>query len=238
MADNPHARIKYLKAEIRRLRPHFKRYQLLFGELVSLELKRRNRDGPRGPARHRGGVWSVDRIRQLPDEEFYRHETDDDIVIVSPRPSPLHQMVSRRITNLLEDAIITAGADLSVAQNVEAITRGNGRQLKVPDILVLTRAAFDKDPEAPKGYDATQIVLAVEISRARHSRRALGEKFDTCAQAGIDHYWIVELSAQPQLTVFTRDGPDEQITVTQNLIHLPRPFPIVLDPPGLLRPPP
>jgi Uma2 family endonuclease len=180
------------------------------------------------------GPWTVDDVRKLPEDEFHRYEIDDGVLIVSPRPSSPHQLASRRIANLLEDAILAAAADLGVIQEVDTITGHRGDWLKVPDVLVVTGDAFDAEPQE---YDVADVVLAVEISGNRQSRkRDFGEKLDAYAEVGIKDYWIFELTPQPKLTAFgLKDAAYEQIAVSQSLIHLTRPFPVEVNPPQLLR---
>jgi Uma2 family endonuclease len=180
------------------------------------------------------GSWTVDDVRKLPEDEFHRYEIDDGVLLVSPRPSSPHQVASRRIANLLEDAILAAGADLGVIQEVDTITGSRGDWLKVPDVLVVTGDAFDAEPQE---YDVADVVLAVEISGNRQSRnRDFGEKLDAYAEVGGKDYWIFELQPQPKLTALAlQDGRYEQIGVSQGLIHLTRPIPVDIDPPKLLR---
>lgn len=182
---------------------------------------------------HRG-PWTVDDLEQLPEDEFHRYEIDDGVLIVSPRPSSPHQVVSRRLANLLEDAITAAGAHLGVVQEVDTVYSGRREWCKVPDVLVVSGAAFDAEPAR---YEAHDVALAVEITGNRQSRRRdFGEKLDAYAEVGIKDYWIFELKPQPKLTAFAlKDAAYEQIAVSQGLIHLTRPIPVEIDPPQLLR---
>ena len=180
------------------------------------------------------GPWTVDDIRKLPEDEFHRYEIDDGVLIVSPRPASLHQTASRRMANLLENAIERSGLDFGVVQEVEAITGRRADWLKIPDVLVVTADAIDSDPQE---YDVADVVLAVEISGSSQSRnRDFGEKLHAYAQVGIEDYWILELRPQPKLTAFAlKDTAYEQIAVSQSMIHLTRPFAVDVDPPRLLR---
>jgi Uma2 family endonuclease len=180
------------------------------------------------------GPWTVDDLRKLPEDEFHRYEIDDGVLIVSPRPSSPHQVASRRLANLLEDAIEAAGADLGVIQEVDTVTGHRGDWLKVPDVLVVNGDAFDAEPQE---YDVADVVLAIEISASRQSRsRDFGEKLAAYAEVGIKDYWILELKPEPKLTAFALAGGSyKEIAVSSSLIHLTRPFPVDVDPPQLLR---
>jgi Uma2 family endonuclease len=142
-------------------------------------------------------------------------------------------VASRRIANLLEDAIEAAGLDLGVVQEVDTTTGRRDDWLKVPDVLVVTGDAFDA---APQEYDVTDVVLAVEISGSRQSRyRDFGEKLAAYAEVGIEDYWILELEPKPRLTAFGLDGQAyTEIDVSDSLIRLTRPFAVEVDPSQLL----
>jgi Uma2 family endonuclease len=180
------------------------------------------------------GPWTVDDVRQLPEDEFHRYEIDDGVLVVSPSPSSPHQVASRRLANLLEEAIEAVGADLGVVNEVDTVTETRPDWLKIPDVLVVLGHAFDAGPQE---YDAADVVLAVEISGSRQSRdRDFGEKLRAYAEVGINDYWILELEPQPKLTAFAlKDAAYERIGLSQSLIHLTRPFPVDVDPPQLLK---
>jgi Uma2 family endonuclease len=185
------------------------------------------------PLTERHGPWTVDDLRRLPEDEFHRYEIDDGVLIVSPRPSSAHQVASRRIANLLEEAIEKAGLDLGVVQEVDTATGRRADWLKVPDVVVVTGDAFDAQPQE---YDAADVVLAVEISGSRQScNRDFGEKLQAYAEVGIEDYWILELLPAPKLTAFRLDdGAYARIGVSHSVIHLTRPFPVDIDPSRLL----
>ncbi|GLY83857.1 hypothetical protein Airi02_017860 [Actinoallomurus iriomotensis] len=181
------------------------------------------------------GPWTVDDLHRLPDDEFHRYEIDDGVLIVSPRPSSPHQFASYKITDVLNRAIETAQVDLVAVPEVEVVTDRRDDWLKVPDVAVVAWDAFDSEPQE---YQAADVALAVEISGSRQSRyRDFGEKLVAYAEAGIPHYWVLELVPAPKLTVFELvDGTYEQIAASSELIKLGRPFPVEIDPGRLTRP--
>lgn len=179
------------------------------------------------------GPWIVDDIRRSPDDEFHRYEIDDGVLIVSPRPASYHQAALLEIAVLLREPARTAG--LEVLPEVEIVADHRDDWLKVPDIAVVTRDAFGSEPPA---HEAADVALAVEISGSRQSRhRAFGEKLHAYAEAGIRHYWVLELAPAPKLTVFELVGTEyKQIASSRELIELSRPFPVEIDPGRLTRP--
>lgn len=182
----------------------------------------------------RRGRWTVGDLRRQPEDEFNRYEIDDAVLIVSPRPSSRHQSASYRLTCLMDDAVRDAGLDWVVLQEVDVATGSRDDWLKVPDLVVVTRDAYECDPQE---YDASDIVLAVEISGNRQSRtRDLGEKADAYAEVGIEHYWVLELAPVLRLTVMRLVGAAyERVTVSSGLVRVSNPLVVEVDPAALLR---
>jgi Uma2 family endonuclease len=183
----------------------------------------------------RHGPWTVDELHRLPDDEYNRYEIDDGVLIVSPRPSSPHQFASYRITDVLNRAIETAQADLVAVPEVEVFTARRDDWLKVSDIAVVTWDAFDCEPQE---YEAADVALVVEISgTVQSARRDFGEKLSAYAEAGVQHYWVLELTPAPRLTVFELVGTEyKQIVSSRGPIELTRPFPVEIDPGRLTRP--
>ena len=178
------------------------------------------------------GRWTVDHLRQLPDDEFHRYEIDDGVLIVSPRPAVPHQVASLEIAIVLRESARAAG--LEVVQEVEVVTHQRDDWLKVPDLAVVVGDAVDAEPQE---FEAADVVLAVEISGTRQSRnRDFGEKLEAYAEVGIEHYWIVELQPSPKITIFCLvDGKYEEVVASHDPIKLTRPFPVEIDPARLRR---
>lgn len=183
----------------------------------------------------RSSSWTVSDIRRSPEDGFNRFEIDDGALILSPRLSSPHQFASYRVTDVLNRAIEAARRDLVAVPEVEVVTDRRDDWLKVPDIAVVAWDAFDSEPQA---YEAADVTLVVEISGNRQSRnRDFVEKRDAYAEAGIPHYWILELTPKPTLTVFElADGAYKEIEASCDPLTVTRPFPVEVDPGRLTRP--
>jgi Uma2 family endonuclease len=181
------------------------------------------------PLGNHHGRWTVTQLRELPEDEFHRYEIDDGVLIVSPRPAFSHQRAAKQLIRLIDDAIEASGAKVESAPEVDTIIEERDDWLKVPDIIVVDQDAADCDPQS---IEASDIVLAVEISGTRQSsKRDFSEKLDAYANAGIEHYWILELHPKPKLTVFHLEGEAyEMVEASSDPVHLDRPFPIDVDP--------
>jgi Uma2 family endonuclease len=151
-------------------------------------------------------IWSgqdraltVDDMENMPDDEF-RYELDDGVLIVSPAPSPLHQLAVTRLAVLLDAAcpdglVVLAGVGVNVTKF----------QHRVPDVAVVGVDAFET---AEPPFVERPPVLAVEVASPRTRLYDRNRKKDVYEGFGIPSYWIVDpVPDRPALTVFSlRDG--------------------------------
>jgi Uma2 family endonuclease len=148
-------------------------------------------------------IWSgqdrtltVEDMENMPDDEF-RYELDDGVLIVSPAPSPLHQLAVTRLTVILDAACPEGLAVLpGVGVNV------NKFQHRVPDVAVVGVDAFET------AFAERPPVLAVEVASPRTRLYDRNRKKDVYEGFGVPSYWIIDPDRdRPELTVFSlRDG--------------------------------
>jgi Uma2 family endonuclease len=141
-------------------------------------------------------VLTVDDMENMPDDEF-RYELDDGVLIVSPAPSPLHQLAVTRLAVILDAAspdglVVLAGVGVNISRF----------QHRVPDVAVVGMDAFET------AFAETPPVLAVEVASPRTRLYDRNRKKDVYESFGIPSYWIIEPAPdRPELTVFSlRDG--------------------------------
>jgi Uma2 family endonuclease len=128
------------------------------------------------------------------EDDGWRHELIDGIIIVSPAPIHTHQRVSMEISFVLRSHVTD---DLEVLTAPFDVNLGTRRQLQ-PDLLVVPRV--DLGDEVPRP------VLVVEILSPSNRRHDLVAKRRVYEQAGIESYWIIDPD-QPSITVLElRDG--------------------------------
>lgn len=123
-----------------------------------------------------GQVMSWDDYTTL--DEGQRAEYLDGRLVVSPRPSQMHQRISRRLADALEDEL-PDGIDVSVEWAWKV-----GDDELVPDVLV--------HPRTGESVRFTgQPLLAVEVLSSNRSAD-LVTKSVRYAAAGLPHYWVVD----------------------------------------------
>lgn len=129
-----------------------------------------------------GDPWTVDDLDRLPDDVHV--QILDGSLIVSPSPTSVHQLVSARLSRALEDdappeweVLATPGVEIRLSY-------------LEPDLAVVPADVAAADL---KNFRPEHLRLVVEIvspSNAGFDRR---EKPLRYAEAGIPHFWRVEL---------------------------------------------
>jgi Uma2 family endonuclease len=125
-------------------------------------------------------------------DEARRWELVEGGIVITPRPRPLHQVVSRNLSQLIRENL---PASLVVLQEVEITVEARfPPTVRDPDLIVVNRSVVDRNPVR---VDPLDVVLLVEIVSPGSRRTDRVMKAYEYAKAGIEHYWIVDLDADP-----------------------------------------
>lgn len=127
--------------------------------------------------------WTVDDLEALPDDGV-RRELLDGVLLVSPSPTDIHQIIAGRLMVALEE---TCPVEFQVTQGVEI--RINARRCFIPDVLVATEEAAQR---RSRTYAPHEVVLAVEIVSPSSLSMDRITKPALYAAAGIPHFWRIE----------------------------------------------
>jgi Uma2 family endonuclease len=123
-------------------------------------------------------------------DEARRWELVEGGIVMTPRPRPLHQIVSKNLTRLLDER---QPDSLVVLQEVEITVEARfPPTVRDPDLVVVNRTVVERNPVR---VDASDVVLVVEIVSPGSRRTDRVMKAYEYAKAGIEHYWIVDLDA-------------------------------------------
>jgi Uma2 family endonuclease len=135
----------------------------------------------------------LQRLRETRDEQL---ELIDGELFVTPSPTRLHQLVSRRLSEILLRVVIAPGiGDFYYAPYDVRFADDNIVQ---PDLLVVLREHSARFTEnAVNGAPD----LMVEIVSPTTGRRDLVIKRDLYARYGVPEYWLVVPEARP-ITVY------------------------------------
>lgn len=136
---------------------------------------------------------TIDDLDLLPDDGN-RYELDDGLLVVSPAPALIHQLVVHR----LEVALDTACPQTFQALHGVGVEMSR-TQYRIPDLVVVQFSDIhfdDKTVTRPP-------VLAIEVASPSTMLYDRNRKKDVYAGFGIQSYWIVKPDANnPSLTAF------------------------------------
>ncbi|HLI41020.1 MAG TPA: Uma2 family endonuclease [Streptosporangiaceae bacterium] len=167
-----------------------------------------------------GRPFTVAELDRIP-YDGRRYELLDGVLIVSPRPVMIHQVVAGRLYGILADA---CPEDLCV----------------VPEPAVQLDLQTEFDPglvvvrmDQVGGAKCTEPPLLVaEVRSPSTALVDLGRKKAAYERFGVPSYWIVNPDpARPELTVFElRDGRYVTRGTTSAPVTATRPFAVTIDP--------
>ncbi|GAA0229770.1 Uma2 family endonuclease [Saccharothrix mutabilis subsp. mutabilis] len=166
----------------------------------------------------------------LPEDESHHVELVEGVLLGAPKPAPKHQFATSGLWATLRDQLpgdVTPVPDVDVVINaIPPVT------VRAPDVVVVHNKRF---LEYPKRFDADDVLLAVEIVSPGTGRTDRIFKPIEYADAGIPHYWLLELDDQVTLTAFDLVGGGYQVVASgTGKVEVPSPFPVVLDLPALI----
>jgi Uma2 family endonuclease len=143
--------------------------------------------------------YTVDDLFTLPDLPPHTELIDGSLVFVSPQRR-FHGNMVDLLVNGLRDGL---PPEFLVSREMTVIIdRRNGPE---PDISVVRADAVTGDDQT--SYDATDVVLAIEVVSPDSEARDRTTKPQKYAAAGIPHYWLVERAGQnrhPVVQVYER----------------------------------
>jgi Uma2 family endonuclease len=167
-----------------------------------------------------GRPFTVAELDRMPDDGR-RYELLDGVLIVSPRPTTVHQFVAGQLYGLLSSA---CPEDLCVVPE-PAVQLGPQTEFD-PDLVVvrMDQIGGAKFTEPP--------LLVVEIRSPSTALVDLNRKKSAYERFGVPSYWIVDPDlAQPEVAVFElRDGHYTMEVKTTAPFTVDRPFSVTINP--------
>jgi Uma2 family endonuclease len=169
---------------------------------------------------------------ELPEDSDHNYELQDGYVIVSAKPVPDHQSAVLKLGVQLTAQVPEHLALLpDVDIDLELAPPTQPGTVRAPDLVVVTRDAFLRVRNEGGFLRAAECVLAVEVHSASTRRTDQAIKHGEYADAGIGHYWMIDLLGGPSLTACHLGGPfgyvnDAPVTGT---FTTQAPFPVVVD---------
>ena len=148
-----------------------------------------------------GHLLTIDEYAELGEDEHGYSELQEGRVVMSPSPTYRHMIA---LTNLVLQLSPQVPSDLQAIAELDidlhfapADQPGSSRR---PDLIVVRRSALERlDSEGGGMMRASDVVLAVEITSPGSRRTDNVIKRVEYADAGIGHYWILDI--QPPISL-------------------------------------
>ncbi len=181
------------------------------------------------------GPWTPDDVEALPDSgDHARFEVfEGGVLVVSPAPGVAHQRASYWLHPALAEAASSAQPEVEVLEAVNVAMPGN--KLLLPDVVVVAADAMDETTTRIPRSSVLAVVEVVSPSAISIDRAIKPAMY---AEAAIPVYWRVELQDTPRIVVssLSRGRYVTRSTLTAGTTgHVTKPFPVKIDPAGLIR---
>jgi Uma2 family endonuclease len=168
----------------------------------------------------------------LPEDDEVHYELEEGLLVVSPSPVLRHQQCIYRLAfqldpQLPQESTFTVDTDVDL-RLVEPKRPGFVRR---PDLAVITADAAARVNDEGGLLRASDVLLVVEVISPGTRRRDTMTKHDEYADAGIPHYWIIDLEGRTTLTACHQAGEfgyADAPPVT-GVFTTDEPFPVRLD---------
>lgn len=151
---------------------------------------------------------TLDEFVALPEDDSARFELQEGVLVVAPRPRPLHQDAMFRLGMQIHRFL---PPDLTMLLDVDVVVEASEpATVRAPD-LVVTRARSDQEQ-----LSASDVLLIVEIISPRSRRVDTHLKPFEYSEAGIPHYWLVDIDPPvPTITAFALGAPGDGYVESQ-----------------------
>jgi Uma2 family endonuclease len=178
-------------------------------------------------------LLTIDEYAALGEDEHGRTELMEGNLVMSPNPTPDHQVALRELLLQLHSQIpphyeLLPDTDV----NLELVTADQPGTARRPDVSVVRRSARQR-VRADGGFvRAVEVLIALEIISPGSRRIDRMVKRAEYADAGIPYYWIVDILETPVSLVACRldagSGYRDQPAV-RGIFTTDDPFPVRID---------
>ncbi|MDQ3154077.1 MAG: Uma2 family endonuclease [Actinomycetota bacterium] len=182
-------------------------------------------------------LLTVAEFAALPEDSAARYELQEGHVVMSPRPKPDHQECLGELRSRLK-AQAPDGLDVlpEVDVDLELVPSGRPGFVRAPDLVVVPRDARLRVRTHGGLIRAGEVVLAVEIISPGTRRMDTVIKHGEYADAGIPHYWVIDIEGGVSLTACHLAGEFGYLDASPHTgpVTIDEPFTVRLDLDALL----
>lgn len=172
--------------------------------------------------------WTVDDLDRMPDDGL-QYELLDGLLLVTPAPAPLHQLVAAQLFRVLD----RARPDDFQVYFAPLDWQPDRRTSLQPDLLVI------RTEDWSDSRLTTDLQLAVEILSPSTRRKDVVLKRSKYQDSGVPHYWLVDPEAPSVEALELVDGEYRTVALATGTerVDLTAPFPVGLVPADLVADP-
>lgn len=173
------------------------------------------------------------------DREQVRYELQEGNLVVKSSPVPRHNVAVARLHAQLEAQLprgYVAVTDIDV--NLELAPDDGPGTVRQPDLIVVRIDEYDRVHEQSDIIRASGVILAVEVHSPGSVRTDRVIKYMEYRDAGIGHYWMLDLEPPLTLRAFHLAGPFEYLPLAPEATGsytAKEPFPVTIDLEALVR---
>lgn len=168
----------------------------------------------------------------LPEDPAAHYELQEGSVVMSPRGRPDHQVCMGRLYASLTEHV-PDGMEVvpEIDVDLELVPPARPGFVRAPDLVVVERAALARCRAEGGIVRAREVVLAVEIVSPSSRRTDTVVKHGEYADAGIAHYWVVDIGDAVSLTACHLAGEFGYVDAApvRGTCTVHEPFPVRLD---------
>lgn len=154
-----------------------------------------------------GRLLTIADYEALPEDELQRWELLEGNLVMAPSPTPSHNIAIGNLYGALTAAVPPGYVIIpDVHLNLELAPGHAPATVCRPDLVVVTRAEFDRVNNAGGVLRASAAVLVVEVISLGSRRTDSLIKRGEYADAGIPYYWIIEVDGPVTLVACHQAG--------------------------------
>jgi Uma2 family endonuclease len=142
-------------------------------------------------------LLTLEEFFELPEDNSRHYELQEGVLLASPKPAPLHQQVMFHLAMALYHQL---PAEWRAVVDTEVVVQpGFPATVRAPDLVIVPTKVVKANP--PR-FTADEVLVAVEIISPGSRGTDTRQKPDEYANAGIPHYWVIDLNEPLSLATY------------------------------------
>jgi Uma2 family endonuclease len=159
----------------------------------------------------------------LPEDNSLRYELQEGVIVVSPRPAYVHQVVSGELYLQVRPQL---PRDLAIVQELDVDLQLPTPRVRIPDLIILPKDVARRDGLKR----ASDILVAIEILSPGSVDLDTKVKPMEYADAGIPHAWLIDPRPPITATVFHLvDGEYQESQRAEHTLTVSAPCELTID---------